>query len=216
MIVGSDDCTVGNKVRPTRSKICPSGSALRPTGEKFWPGRKKIRAIGKKGCAIGKNVRAIDANDCTTGRKVCEIHKKLTEAHTSARWRQSRRRDWRARPARTHHASKTYATEEDAMNNKLTWILQWARRRRDFLVAHEPKNVVAERASLRMELDDPIEQLTGRAATHEAITKQSGVQTRRSKRLRSGLRDGKMRPIVRMIRTMKRVINNTEKALRGR
>jgi len=77
------------------------------------------------------------------------------------------------------------------MNNKLTWILQWARRLRDFLVAHEPKNLVAELASLRMELDDPIEQLTGGAATHEAITKQSGVQTRRSKRLRADSATGR-------------------------
>lgn len=96
------------------------------------------------------------------------------------------------------------------MNTKLTWVLQWARRLRDFLVAHEPKSEVAELAALRKDLDDSIEQLTNGAATQEAITKQSRVQTMEIKRLRSALRDGNMKPIVRMSRTMKLVINNTE------
>ena len=96
------------------------------------------------------------------------------------------------------------------MNTKLTWVLQWARRLRDFLIAHEPKSDLAELASLRQELDDAITQLTAGAAAQEAITKQSRVQTTEIQRLRSALRDGNMKPIVRMSRTMKLEINGSE------
>jgi hypothetical protein len=96
------------------------------------------------------------------------------------------------------------------MNTKLTWVLQWARRLRDFLVAHEPKSDVAELEALRKDLDDAITQLTAGAAAQEAITKQSRVQTTEIKRLRSVLRDGNIKPIVRMSRTMKLEINGTE------
>ena len=96
------------------------------------------------------------------------------------------------------------------MNTKLTWVLQWARRLRDFLVAHEPKSDVAELDALRKDLDDAITSLTAGAAAQEAITKQSRVQTTEIKRLRSALRDGNMKPIVRMGRTMKLEINGSE------
>ena len=84
------------------------------------------------------------------------------------------------------------------------------RRARDVLVAHEPKSDIAELAMLRKDLDDAITQLTNGAAAHEAITKQSPVHTIEIKRLWSALRDGNMKPIVRMSRTMKLVINDAE------
>jgi hypothetical protein len=110
----------------------------------------------------------------------------------------------------SHHASSNQLFRGEAMNTKLTWVLQWARRLRDFLVAHEPKSDVAELAALRKDLDDAITQLTAGAAAQEAITKQSRVQTTEIKRLRSVLRDGNMKPIVRMSRTMKLEVNGTE------
>src|SRR5690349_8349636 len=172
------------------------GTALRPTREKFRPSRSKVCAIGRKVGAIGRKVRA--------------IHQKFTEAHTNARQRHCYRREGRARPAKIHHASSNQHLGGAAMNTKLTWILQWARRLRDFLVAYEPKSDVADVSVLRKELDDAIAQLTASAAAQEAITKQSRVQTMEIRRLRSALREGNMKPIVRMSRTMKLVINDTE------
>ena len=96
------------------------------------------------------------------------------------------------------------------MNKSQTQVLQWARRVRDFLVEHEPKSEVAELAALQKELDDAIAQLTVGAAAQEAITKQSRVQTTEIKRLRTRLRDGQIKPIVRMSRTMKLQINGAD------
>src|SRR5690348_13958316 len=69
------------------------------------------------------------------------------------------------------------------MTRTLTWILQWARRVRDFLVEHEPKSELAELTALRQELDDVVEKLTANAAAQAAITKQSRVQTTEIRRL---------------------------------
>jgi hypothetical protein len=63
---------------------------------------------------------------------------------------------------------------------------------------------------LRKDLDDVITQLTNGAAAQEVITKQSPVYTMEIKRLQSALHDGNMKPIVRMSRTMKLVINDAE------
>ena len=89
-------------------------------------------------------------------------------------------------------------------------ILQWARRVRDFLMEHEPKSELAEMVTLRQELDDVVTQLTANAAAQEAITKQSRVQTTEIRRLRTNLRDGHLKPIVSMSRTMKLEINGSE------
>lgn len=96
------------------------------------------------------------------------------------------------------------------MNFKITQVLQWARRVRDFLVGHVLKSEVAELTNLRQELDDAIGQLTANVAAQEAITKQSRVQTTEIRRLRTALRDGHLKPIVRMSRTMKLQINGTD------
>jgi len=89
------------------------------------------------------------------------------------------------------------------MNKKQTQVLQWARRVRDFLVEHDLKSDVAELIALRQELDEALGQLTVGAAAQEAITKQSLVQTTEINRLRKTLRDGHLKPIIRMSRTMK-------------
>jgi hypothetical protein len=96
------------------------------------------------------------------------------------------------------------------MDKLKTQILQWARRVRDFLFQYDPKSDFVEMAALRQELEDVLGRLTANAAAQEAITKQSRVQTREIKRLRTALRDGHLKPIVKMSRTMKLEINNTE------
>jgi hypothetical protein len=96
------------------------------------------------------------------------------------------------------------------MNKLQTLVLQWARRVRDFLVEREIKSEVAELTPLRTELDDAIGQLTADAATQEAITKQSRVQTREINRLRTTIREKQIKPIVRLSRTMKLQIPNPE------
>ena len=96
------------------------------------------------------------------------------------------------------------------MDKLHTQVLQWARRVRDFLVEHDIKSELAELPTLRQELDDALEQLTANAAAQEAITKQSRVQTTEIRRLRKALRDGHLKPIIRMSRTMKLEINGTE------
>jgi hypothetical protein len=58
---------------------------------------------------------------------------------------------------------------------------------RGVLGEDEPKIGVADVAWLRKELDDALEQLTNDAATQNSIAKQSGVQTRETKQLRSAL-----------------------------
>jgi len=55
-----------------------------------------------------------------------------------------------------------------------------------------------------------VERLTTNAAAQEASTKQSRVQTTEIKRLRSVLRDGHLKPIVRMSRTMTLEINGAD------
>jgi hypothetical protein len=84
------------------------------------------------------------------------------------------------------------------------------RRVGDVLVAHEPKSDVAELEALRQDPEDAITQLTNGAAAQEPMTKPSPVHPMEIKRLRSALRDGNMKPIVRMSRTMKLVINDAE------
>ena len=96
------------------------------------------------------------------------------------------------------------------MDKLMTHVLQWARRVRDFLVGHDIKSDLAELPALRQELDEALEQLTANAAAQEAITKQSRVQTTEIRRLRKDLRDGHLKPIIRMSRTMKLEINGTE------
>lgn len=96
------------------------------------------------------------------------------------------------------------------MNKSQTQVLQWARRLRDFAVAHDIKSDVAELTSMRQELDDTLAQLTADAAAQEAITRQSRVQTTEIKRLRKTLRESQMKPIVRMSRTMKLQINGSD------
>jgi hypothetical protein len=88
------------------------------------------------------------------------------------------------------------------MNFKLSQVLQWARRVRDFLLGRAIKSDVAELDPLRKELDEVVEQLTVNASTQESITKQSRVQTTEIVRLRTALRDRHMKPIVRMSQTM--------------
>ena len=95
------------------------------------------------------------------------------------------------------------------MNKIQALVLQWARRVRDFLVEHAIKSDLAELTALRQELDETIGQLTADAAAQEAVTKQSLVQTTEIKRLRKTLRDGHIKPIVRMSRTMQLQINGT-------
>jgi hypothetical protein len=95
------------------------------------------------------------------------------------------------------------------MNTRIGQVLQWARRVRDFLVEYDVKSEVAELTGLRQELDDVLGQLTASAAAQEAITKQSQVQTTEIHRLRTALRDGHLKPIVRMSRTMKLQISGT-------
>lgn len=96
------------------------------------------------------------------------------------------------------------------MNKKQTQVLPWARRVRDFLVEHDLKSDVAELIALRQELDGALGQLTVGAAAQEAITKQSLVQTTEINRLRKTLRDGHLKPIIRMSRTMKLEIAGTD------
>ena len=96
------------------------------------------------------------------------------------------------------------------MDKKQTQVLQWARRVRDFLVDHVINSDLAELTALRKELDDGVGQLTANAAAQEAITKQSRVQTTEITRLRNTLRDGHLKPIVRMSRTMTLAINGIE------
>jgi hypothetical protein len=96
------------------------------------------------------------------------------------------------------------------MNKAQTFILQWARRLRDFVVEHDLKSEIAELSALRQELDDAIGQLTTDAASQEAITKQARVQTTEIKRLRAELRDGHIKPIVRMSRTMQLEMNGSK------
>jgi len=96
------------------------------------------------------------------------------------------------------------------MNKIQTQVLQWGRRVRDFLVEHEIKSDLAELTALRQELDETLAQLTAGAAAQEAVTKQSLVQTTEIRRLRRALRDGHLKPIVRMSRTMQLEINGTQ------
>ena len=96
------------------------------------------------------------------------------------------------------------------MTGDQTKVLQWARRVRDFLLGHDLKSQIAELPALRQELDDALAQFTANAAAQEAITKQSRVQTTQVQRLRATLRDGNLKPIVRMSRTMKLEINGTQ------
>lgn len=96
------------------------------------------------------------------------------------------------------------------MNKIQTLVLQWARRVRDFLVEYEVKSDLAELTKMTQELDEAIGHLTTNAAAQEAITKQSRVQTTEIRRLRKTLRDGHLKPIVIMSRTMKLEINGTE------
>ena len=96
------------------------------------------------------------------------------------------------------------------MNKVQSFILQWARRLRDFVVEHDVKSAIVEVPALRQELDEAIGQLTTDAAAQEAITKQARVQTTEIKRLRAELRDGHIKPIVRMSRTMQLEINGSK------
>ncbi len=96
------------------------------------------------------------------------------------------------------------------MQRDQTQVLQWARRVRDFVVEHDIKSEFAELSALKQELDEVVGQLTANAAAQEAITKQSRVQTTEIKRLRKTLRDGQMKPIVKMSRTMKLQINGSD------
>jgi hypothetical protein len=89
-------------------------------------------------------------------------------------------------------------------------VLSWARRVRDFIVGYDIKSDLAELTALRQELDEVLTQLTADAAAQESITKQSRVQTTEVRRLRNVLRDGHLKPIVRMSRTMKLEINGSE------
>ena len=95
------------------------------------------------------------------------------------------------------------------MNKIQALVLQWARRVRDFLAEHEIKSDLAELTSLRLELEQTLGLLTADAAAQEAITKQSLVQTTEIKRLRRALRDGHIKPIVQMSRTMELEINGS-------
>jgi hypothetical protein len=96
------------------------------------------------------------------------------------------------------------------MNKIQMQVLAWARRLRDFLVGHDIKSDLAELTALRQELDEALAQLTTDAAAQEQITKQSRVATTEVKRLRHVLRDGHLKPIVRMSRTMKLEMNGSE------
>jgi len=96
------------------------------------------------------------------------------------------------------------------MKRSQTLVLQWARRVRDFLVGHDLKSDIAELTPLRQELDEVLGQLTADAAAQEAVTKQSRVQTTEIRRLRKSLRDGHLKAIVRMSRTMQLEIDGTK------
>ena len=96
------------------------------------------------------------------------------------------------------------------MRFRITQVLQWARRVRDFLVEHPLKSEVAELTTFRQQLDEVIVRLTANAATQEAVTKQSRVQTTEIRRLRRALREGQMKPIVRASRTMPLQIDGTD------
>ena len=96
------------------------------------------------------------------------------------------------------------------MNKIQMQVLSWARRVRDFLFQHEVKSDLAELTALRQELDETLGELTADAAAQEAITKQARVQTTEVRRLRKALREGHLKPIVRMSRTMKLEINGTQ------
>ena len=96
------------------------------------------------------------------------------------------------------------------MQVKHTQVLQWARRVRDFLVDYDVKSGVAELSVVRAELDGALGRLTANAAAQEAITKQSRVQTTEIRRIRATLRDGLLKPIIRMSRTMDLEINGAQ------
>lgn len=96
------------------------------------------------------------------------------------------------------------------MNKSQTQVLQWARPLRDFIVQYDMRSDLAELTTIRQELDDTLAQLTTEAAAQEAITKQSRAQTTEIKRLRKTLREGQMKPLVRMSRTMKLQINGND------
>jgi hypothetical protein len=96
------------------------------------------------------------------------------------------------------------------MDRSQSQVLQWARRVRDFLAEYGIKSDLAELATIKQQLDDTIGQLTVNAASQEAITKQSRVQTTEIWRLRNDLREGHLKPIVRMSRTMKLQINGSD------
>ena len=96
------------------------------------------------------------------------------------------------------------------MQVKHTQVLQWARRVRDFLVEYDLKSAVAQLIVLRQELADALDKLTANAAAQEAITKQARVQTTEIRRIRATLRDGLLKPIIRMSRTMELEINGAQ------
>jgi hypothetical protein len=96
------------------------------------------------------------------------------------------------------------------MQVKHTQVLQWARRVRDFLVEYDLKSAVAELRLVRQELADALDKLTANAAAQEAITKQARVQTTEIRRIRATLRDGLLKPIIRMSRTMELEINGAQ------
>ena len=96
------------------------------------------------------------------------------------------------------------------MQVKQTQVLQCARRVRDFLVEYDLKSAVAELSMVRQELADALDKLTANAAAQEAITKQARVQTTEIRRIRATLRDGLLKPIIRMSRTMELEINSAQ------
>jgi hypothetical protein len=75
---------------------------------------------------------------------------------------------------------------------------------------HEPKHGVILLALLRTDRDDALELLTAGAADEKIISKQPKVQMIEIKERGTGLRIGNMKPIIRMISTMRLVIDNTE------
>lgn len=88
------------------------------------------------------------------------------------------------------------------MSTNQTPILLSLRRLRDDLVAYEPKTAVAEPATLPKDRHDAITQLTNAATACEEIRKQSSERAMQIKRVRNELREGKMKLIVGMSRTM--------------
>lgn len=96
------------------------------------------------------------------------------------------------------------------MNRIQTQIVQWARRLLDFLAGHDLKSEIAELPALRQELDDTLAKFTADAAAQDATTRQARVQTTEIRRLRTNLRDGHIKPIVRMSRTMQLELNGSK------